>query len=231
MSSDRAETTCASYDRLAAEYTRRIAGELAGKPFDRGQLDAFALLTHDLGPVDGLGCGPGHVAAWLHGCGVAATGVELSPAMVVQARALHPDIAFRPGSMVALDEHAALGGIVAFYSVIHVARDRKPTMFADWWSVLVPGGWLLLAFHVGKHDRHVDDPWGIPVDVDFCSSRPRRSRRGSLPLGSPSWSGTSASRTPTSRPRPGAATCWPATSRVPPGPDRPIADLAPALLA
>lgn len=172
MNSDKPDTTRASYDRLAAEYTRRIAGELAGKPFDRGLLDTFAALTRDLGPVYDLGCGPGHVAAYLHGHGVAVTGIDLSNEMVAQARALNPDIVFRRGSMAALDERATLGGIVAFYSIIHIDRDEQPTMFRSWREALVPGGWLLVAFHVGEEDRHVDDLWGIPVDVDFLFFTP-----------------------------------------------------------
>lgn len=172
MSGDRTDPTRASYDRLASEYTRRVAGELPGKPLDRELLGAFAAATRDLGPVLDLGCGPGHVAAWLHGRGVAVTGIDLSPAMVAEARALHPDIVFRPGSMVALNERAALGGIVAFYSIIHIERERQAAMFADWRDALVPGGWLLVAFHVGEQDRHVDELWDILVDVDFLFFTP-----------------------------------------------------------
>ncbi len=172
MICDPDETTRDSYDRLAAEYTRRIAGELAGKPFDRDLLDAFAASTIKLGPVYDLGCGPGHVAAYLHERGVEVTGIDLSSAMVDQARALRPGLRFRQGSMTDLDERACLGGIVAFYSVIHIGRDRQTAMFARWRDALVPGGWLLVSFHVGERDRHLNDLWGIPVDVDFLFFTP-----------------------------------------------------------
>src|SRR5437773_6198242 len=74
----------ASYDRVAAEYAERIAGELAGKPFDRALLDRFADQVRPLGPVCDVGCGPGHVTAYLHERGLDVFGVDLSPEMVAQ---------------------------------------------------------------------------------------------------------------------------------------------------
>jgi hypothetical protein len=38
--------------------------------------------------------------------------------------------------------------------------------------VLVPGGSLLLAFHMGDETVHVDDLWGQPVNLDFRFHRP-----------------------------------------------------------
>src|SRR3954454_23213708 len=92
-----------SYDRVAEEYALRISGELAHKPLDRQLLDRFAAEVEGLGPVCDLGCGPGHVARYLHDHGVQVTGLDLSEAMVEQARRLNPDIAFRQGNMLALD--------------------------------------------------------------------------------------------------------------------------------
>jgi SAM-dependent methyltransferase len=57
----------ASYDRVAAEYTAQIADELAGKPLDRALLRVFAEQVD--GPIADLGCGPGHVAAFLADAG------------------------------------------------------------------------------------------------------------------------------------------------------------------
>jgi SAM-dependent methyltransferase len=156
------------YDRVAATYTERIAGELAHKPFDRELLTRFVALVRPLGPACDLGCGPGHVARYLHDCGLEVLGIDLSSAMVAQARALNPDIPFRQSSMLALDlDDALLGGIVAFYSIIHVPRHLLPQAFAEMRRVLRPNGLLLLAFHLGEEDRHVDEWWDHPVSIDF----------------------------------------------------------------
>src|SRR3954453_9047437 len=92
-----------SYDRVAEEYARRIFGELEHKPFDRQLLDRFAARDEGSGSACDLGCGPGHVARYLHERGVQVIGVDLSPAMLEPARRLNPGIEFQQGNMLSLD--------------------------------------------------------------------------------------------------------------------------------
>jgi len=157
-----------SYDRVADEYVRRIFDELQHKPLDRQLLDRFAAGVRAVGPVCDLGCGPGHVARYLHEQGVQVCGVDLSPAMVARARRLTPGVEFRQGDLMALDApDSAWAGIVAFYSIIHIPRDDMAQALAELRRVLRPGGRLLLAFHVGDDAVHLDEWWGQPVCVDF----------------------------------------------------------------
>jgi SAM-dependent methyltransferase len=165
--------TRATYDAVAAEYAARIAGELAGKPLDRALLACFAEEMCGLGPVADIGCGPGHVAAYLHRLGVPMTGIDLSPAMVEVARISVPDVAFEQGSMLALPAaDATWGGIVAFYSIIHLSPEARLQAFAEFHRVLRPGGLLLLAFHIGDEQRHLDEWWGEPVSLDVWFLQP-----------------------------------------------------------
>ena len=162
-----------SYDRVAEEYARRIFGELEHKPFDRQLLDRFAARVQRLGPACDLGCGPGHVARYLHERGVRVVGLDLSPAMVELARRLNPGIEFRQGNMLSLDiEEGAWGGIAAFYSIIHVPRTEIAVALAEMKRVLRPGGLVLLAFHVGDETVHLDEWWGQRVSLDFRFFRP-----------------------------------------------------------
>jgi SAM-dependent methyltransferase len=155
-----------SYDRLAAEYTARLANELEGKPFDRQQLDRLAQLAQ--GPICDLGCGPGHVAAYLRDQGAAVLGLDISPGMIAQAQQRYPGIEFRQGNMSALDlPDEAWGGIAAFYSLIHIPRDHMVATLIELKRVLRPSGYLLLAFHLGRDTVHADELWGIPVAIDF----------------------------------------------------------------
>src|SRR5215813_14515923 len=102
------ERVRASYDRVAERYAAEIGGELAGKPLDRALLRALTELVADVaessgsGLVGDLGCGPGHVAAYLSGLGASALGVDISPAMIDVGRAQYPDVRFRLGSLLAL---------------------------------------------------------------------------------------------------------------------------------
>jgi SAM-dependent methyltransferase len=156
------------YDRVAAAYTERVFGELAHKPFDRELLDRFAERVRPLGSACDLGCGPGHVARYLHERGLPVVGVDLSPVMVKEARQLNPGIAFHQGSMLALDfPDAAFGGIAAFYSIIHVPRHLLPRAFTEMHRTLRPGGLLLLAFHIGQEDIHLDEWMEQKVNIDF----------------------------------------------------------------
>ncbi len=157
-----------SYEQLAGEYTRRIYDELKDKPFDRELLDRFSLTVARAGPVYDIGCGPGHVARYLHETGVDVTGVDLSPEMVEQARQLNPGLKFKVGNMAKLDlAENFLAGIVAFYSIIHIPRPQVVSVLQEFSRVLRPGGWLLLAFHKGNEIRHFDTLWEIKVNLDF----------------------------------------------------------------
>ncbi len=121
MDQQRTDDLQTSYTRVAAEYTRRIADELAHKLLDRQLLDRLAERVRGLGPVCDMGCGPGHIARYLHERGVEVCGVDIAPGMVEQARQLNPEIAFMQGNMLALDlADEAWGGIAAFYSIIHL---------------------------------------------------------------------------------------------------------------
>jgi hypothetical protein len=55
-----------SYDQVTDEYVQRIFDELQHKPLDRQLLDRFAMSVRDVGPACDMGCGPGHVARYLH---------------------------------------------------------------------------------------------------------------------------------------------------------------------
>jgi len=162
-------TLAGSYDRLANEYAARYANELDDKPFDRDQLTRFADLVRGNGPVCDLGCGPGQIARFLAARGLDVVGVDLSPGMVEQAKQLSPGLEFRVGDMLALDRpDGSLAGIAAFYSIIHVPRARVVDALGEMRRVLRPGGLLLLAFHLGDEDLHLDELWGEEVDIDAC---------------------------------------------------------------
>jgi ubiquinone/menaquinone biosynthesis C-methylase UbiE len=93
--------------------------------------------------------------------------------MVAVARHSYPGLRFEVGSMLALDlPDGMLGGLLAWYSTIHVPDDRLPEAFAEFYRVLAPGGYALLAFQVGTEPRHVTQALGQPVSVDLYQRQP-----------------------------------------------------------
>jgi len=164
----------ASYDSVAAAYVEHLYDELAKKPLDRHLLNRFAEEVRDRGTVADLGCGPGHVARYLHDQGVRILGIDLSPEMVRWARELNPGLDFRVGDIRSLDlPDASLAGIVAFYSIIHLEPAEISVAFSEIRRVLAPEGVLLLAFHIGDQTLHLDDLWGHTVSLDFRFLVPR----------------------------------------------------------
>jgi ubiquinone/menaquinone biosynthesis C-methylase UbiE len=167
----------AAYDAIAVDYAERFRTELAAKPLDRALFAVFAELVRaaGAGTVADLGCGPGHVTAHLHGLGLTAVGVDLSPEMVMVARRTYPSLRFDEGSMTALDlPDGALGGIVAWYSIVNVPPDRLPAVFAEFSRVLAPGGHALLAFQVGDERGHRAEAFGHAITLDYYLRQPDR---------------------------------------------------------
>lgn len=157
-----------TYDTVAEEYRDRLWGELEHKPLDRALLAALAEQTADGAPVADLGCGPGHVTAWLTGRGVRSVGVDLSPGMVALARRACPEAEFREGDLLRLPAaDGEFGAAVALYSVIHLPSGELRPAFGETRRVLRPSGRLLVAFHVGTETRRLTQWWGHEVDVDF----------------------------------------------------------------
>ena len=167
--------TRASYDAVAVGYAAWLRHELAAKPLDRTMLASFAELVRAVGsgPVADIGCGAGRVTAHLNDLGLPAFGIDLSPQMVAVARESYPGLRFEVGSMLALDlPDGGLSGVLAWYSTIHVPDERLPEAFSEFYRVLVPGGYALLAFQVGDEPRHVTQALGHPVSVDLYQRQP-----------------------------------------------------------
>ncbi|WNI22640.1 methyltransferase domain-containing protein [Streptomyces sp. ITFR-16] len=144
--------TRAYYDTVAEDYAGRVRELFDRDVWGRAMLGGFAEEVRADGglPVVDLGCGPGHVTAHLSGLGLDASGVDLSPRMVGIARRSHPGLRFEVGAMSRLElPDKALGGAVAWWSIMHTPPDRLPEMFAEFHRVLAPGGRLLLGFHAG----------------------------------------------------------------------------------
>jgi SAM-dependent methyltransferase len=157
-----------SYDTVAKEYASNFRDELAGKPLDRALLASVAEQAEDGTPVADLGCGPGHVAAWLAGLGVAAVGIDLSPGMIATGRREYPQVEFREGDLLQLPAaDGEFGAAVALYSIIHLEPGELSQAFREAHRVLRPDGLLLVSFHAGSEVRHLDEWWGHTVDLDF----------------------------------------------------------------
>ena len=98
--------------------------------------------------------------------------------MLAQARRLNPTIRFEVGDMQALAlADAGLAGITAFYSLIHISREKMVAVLQELKRVLQPNGLLFMAFHIGDETQHLDEWWGHTVEVDFHDFQPAEMER------------------------------------------------------
>lgn len=138
----------AAYGARSAEYTELLGSIEAMHELDRARIAGWA------GTVDGrildAGCGPGHWAAFLRAGGHDVEGVDLVPEFIAGARRRFPEVPFRIGSLQRIDTAAgSLGGVLAWYSLIHTAPEELPAILREIRRALVPGGGLLAGFFRG----------------------------------------------------------------------------------
>jgi ubiquinone/menaquinone biosynthesis C-methylase UbiE len=156
------------YDLVADEYARRISDELRHKALDCRLLDRFAESVRNSGIACDLGCGPGHIARYLHGRGIQVCGMDLSRGMVERARRLNPGIEFNQGDMRTLPvRDNTWAGIAAFYAIVHFPLPDLDRALREMMRVLAPGGRLLLSFHIGEDTAQIESLWESGAALEF----------------------------------------------------------------
>ncbi len=151
------DATREAYDAAAPLYAQLFREELRDRPMDRAILGAFAEVVSASGGgrVADLGCGPGHITAYLDELGLAMFGVDASPAMIELARQACRGLRFEVGSMGALDiADGVLGGVLSRWSVIHTPPRELPGILAEFHRVLASGGHLLIGFSASDDPSH-----------------------------------------------------------------------------
>ncbi len=162
------------YDAIARSYAERLSGELADKPFDRALLDEFADRWRGRGLVADLGCGPGHVAAYLAARGLDVIGLDLSDGMLAEARRLHPTLRFERADMLALGARPGrFAATVAFYALVHFDEPALAQALSAIHAAVRPGGEMLVAVHLGDGWVRPGSMWGVPVSLAFRMFRER----------------------------------------------------------
>ncbi|UNX55469.1 class I SAM-dependent methyltransferase [Georgenia sp. TF02-10] len=164
----RIETVREAYARRAGEYISRLGSIDATALVDQELIEAWGRSVH--GPVLDVGCGPGHWAGFLHQAGVEVTGIDPVPEFIDHARARFPDVPVQVGRAEVLDvDDASVGGILAWYSLIHAHPARISSVFDEFARALRPGGTLLVGFFAGadltEFDHAVTTAYFWPTDA------------------------------------------------------------------
>jgi len=170
----RDERVLTSYAAVSTTYADHKAGELDYLPFEAWLLRRVVDLAGD-DPVVEAGCGPGHVTSFLAEAGARATGMDLTPAMVEEARRRFPNGNYVVGDLRSLmrpTDAEGWGAVLAWYSLIHLAPPELPEAFAALTRPLRPGGWLVVAVHAGTGTSEPDTWFDVEIDVTFVFHEP-----------------------------------------------------------
>lgn len=144
-----------AYGARAAEYIAAVGRIEHAAPIDREEVLAWAAGL--VGPVLDVGCGPGQWTDLLRTAGIDVSGVDPVPEFVAAAKRAYPDASFRAGRAERLD-HASgtLGGVLAWFSLIHTTPDALQAPLAEFARAVAPGGGLALGFFAGDDGQPFD---------------------------------------------------------------------------
>ncbi|AXK44738.1 class I SAM-dependent methyltransferase [Brachybacterium saurashtrense] len=148
-------TALEAYARHAEEYAELLGALDAMAPADVRRIETWA--GQVAGRVLDLGCGPGHWTAHLVELGHQAEGWDPVDEFVGIARHRHPGVVYRRAALADLDgQHGRWGGILAWYSLIHLEPAEMPRALTQLRQGLRPSGTLLLGFFDGPRQESFD---------------------------------------------------------------------------
>lgn len=167
--------TRAVFDAVAEDYARLLPGMSAEVPLDLAVLTAFVEMIHASvhGPVVDVGCGSGRITAHMAGANLPVVGFDLSAGMVAVAHAARPDLPFAIAHAGLLPlRQGAVGGVLAWYSLINLRPDLIPAVMAEFARVTSPKAALLVAFQSGEGERvERTNAYGHPLPITYFRHR------------------------------------------------------------
>lgn len=144
-----------AYSNRASEYVAVLGSVEDMDPLDVALITGWGRGV--VGPILDAGSGPGHWTGLLGSLGCDASGIDMVPEFVDSARQRFPFIAFEAGDLVDMPfEASSFGGVLAWYSLIHVRPEVRGLAFRELARVLKPEGVLLVGAFLGPQDVPFD---------------------------------------------------------------------------
>ena len=157
-----------AYGSRASEYIEAVGSiEHAAAP-DMALIARWARGIE--GPVLDVGCGPGQWTHFLTSLGVDAEGVDPVAEFIESAKLSYPAERYRLGRAEALDvDDGVLGGVLAWYSLIHVNPRQLGAALEEFARCIRLGGGLALGFFAGEKlepfDHAIITAYSWPIDL------------------------------------------------------------------
>ncbi|MGZ6734000.1 MAG: class I SAM-dependent methyltransferase [Nocardioides sp.] len=149
-------SVAAAYDGRAEEYIDLLGSLDQMADTDRATILAWRDSVE--GRIVDAGCGPGHWTDLLCDGGRRdVVGLDASRSFIAAARRRFQQPSFARGDLAALPFAAgSVGGVLAWFSIIHTPPDDVSGQLRELARVLAPGGALLLGFFDGEPRTRFD---------------------------------------------------------------------------
>jgi ubiquinone/menaquinone biosynthesis C-methylase UbiE len=157
-----------AYSDRALEYAAMFGSIESAADQDRQLVASWAQAID--GKIIDVGCGPGQWTNHLRELGADVEGIDPVAAFVDEAARRYPKTSFRLGRAESIDaDDGSVGGILAWFSLIHSRPDQVGAILAEFVRCLRPNGGLLIGFFEGPalepFDHAVTTAYFWPVDT------------------------------------------------------------------
>jgi cyclopropane fatty-acyl-phospholipid synthase-like methyltransferase len=152
------------YDAIADRYDLVIRANRGPETYFRSFLDGILARIPPNGRVLDMGCGAGSITYEL-ARRARVVGLDRSAVQLALARDAAPNALLMRADMAEVQfTHGSFDAIVAFWTLIHVRRDRHRSVFAHIHDWLKPGGFLAGTLGTSDSPEDVDDDFfGSPM--------------------------------------------------------------------
>jgi SAM-dependent methyltransferase len=156
-----------AYDLAAQRYHDLFHNEMKEKEYDRRLLDSFANRFRKGALICDAGCGPsGHIGRYVFDKGMQVIGIDVSERCVELARLHNPEMRFEQGDIANLMfDDEALDGIISYYSILNTPKHDVGRIFKEFYRVLKPNSYLLIAVKAGTAEGYINDLVGIETEI------------------------------------------------------------------
>lgn len=151
-----------SYDIAGKNYYDLFHNDIMQHDFDKKLLFRFlSLMTTDPIICD-MGCGPAaQYGGFIQTLCNQVHGIDISENNLCLAAEKYSEIQFHCNDMINTDfADSYLDGIISFYSLFHIPKNKTKDLFREFYRVLKPGGVILLVTHKGEYENTFSEIWG-----------------------------------------------------------------------
>ncbi len=151
-----------SYDLAGEHYFQLFHDDILEHEYDQQLLLSFVGSLRNKPVICDMGCGPaGQYGGFVIDKCEAVYGLDISPNNLVLAQQKFPSLAGRCEDMLnTAFPDGELDGIISFYALFHIPKEKTDELFLEFHRILKPGGRALIVTHKGDMDETLTRIWG-----------------------------------------------------------------------